>query len=375
MRNSSQRVIHCLRAPTGGLFRHVRDLAEGQQIAGWQVGLICDRGSGGTSTDDKLRALAPHCALGIHRLDMQRYPAFSDIRVVQRISRICKQLQPGLLHGHGAKGAAYARLAAARCRARAICTPHGGWLHFSPRSLSGMAFAGIERALKARTHGMIFESAYSANVYARRAGTLACPQAVIHNGLSEGEYAPLPACAPRYDFAFIGELRMLKGLGTLLDAVARLPDAASVKILIAGEGPDHARFRARAMQLGLGGVTFSAPIYPATSAFAGAACVVVPSLSESLPYIVLEAAACGAPMIATAAGGIPEIFGPYSDRLVKPGDAPALADAMQRLRSNPAQAHQDAQQLREYVHARFGLNSMVERTLAFYERVQSASPI
>jgi glycosyltransferase involved in cell wall biosynthesis len=234
-----------------------------------------------------------------------------------------------------------------------------------------MLFAGIERALKSHTHGMIFESAYSANVYANRAGRLACPQAVIHNGLAEVEYAPLTATAPRYDFAFVGELRRLKGVDTLLDAAARLPDAASVKILIAGEGPDQASFRARAAQLSLGGVRFSAPIHPATAAFADSACVVVPSLSESLPYIVLEAAACGIPMIATQAGGIPEIFGPYSDRLLKPGDARALADAMQRLRSNPAQAHRDAEQLREHVRARFGLHDMVEHTLALYERAQS----
>ncbi len=371
MRNSSKRVIHCLRAPTGGLFRHVRDLAEGQQLAGWQVGLICDRGSGDSSTDSRLQALAPFCALGIHRLDMQRYPAFSDIGVVRRIGEICEPLQPGVLHGHGAKGAAYARLTATRCRASAICTPHGGWLHFSPRSLSGMAFAGIERALKARTHGMIFESAYSANVYTNRAGRLACPQMVIHNGLAEAEYAPCIAAVPRYDFAFVGELRRLKGVDTLLDAAARLPDAASVKILIAGEGPDQAHFRARAMQHGLGGVTFSRPIHPATAAFADSACVIVPSLLESLPYLVLEAAACGVPMIATRAGGIPEIFGPYSDRLLTPGDVQSLADAMQRLRSNADQARRDAELLREHVHAHFGLNDMVERTLALYERAQA----
>ena len=54
----------------------------------------------------------------------------------------------------------------------------------------------------------------------------------------------------------------------------------------------------------------------------------VPSRSESLPYVVLEAAAAGIPIIATAVGGIPEIFGPEADRLVPAADAQALATAI-----------------------------------------------
>ena len=51
----------------------------------------------------------------------------------------------------------------------------------------------------------------------------------------------------------------------------------------------------------------------------------VPSRAESLPYVVLEAAAAAVPMIATRVGGIPEIFGPDTTDLVSPGDAAALA--------------------------------------------------
>ena len=56
--------------------------------------------------------------------------------------------------------------------------------------------------------------------------------------------------------------------------------------------------------------------------------LVVPSRAESLPYIVLEAAAAGLPIIATNVGGIPEIFGPDAGDLVPPGDPAALADAI-----------------------------------------------
>ena len=57
---------------------------------------------------------------------------------------------------------------------------------------------------------------------------------------------------------------------------------------------------------------------PARKAFALARIVVVPSRAEAMPYIVLEALAAGMPMVATAVGGIPEIFAPGSPALASP---------------------------------------------------------
>ena len=75
----------------------------------------------------------------------------------------------------------------------------------------------------------------------------------------------------------------------------------------------------------------SPAIEPARDAFAMGRLMVVASRAESLPYVVLEAAAAGVPMIATRVGGIPEIFGPTAEpALVAPGDPHALADAIAR---------------------------------------------
>ena len=57
---------------------------------------------------------------------------------------------------------------------------------------------------------------------------------------------------------------------------------------------------------------------PARQAFGLARLIVVPSRAEAMPYIVLEALAAGKPMIASAVGGIPEIFGEASPALVRP---------------------------------------------------------
>ena len=63
------------------------------------------------------------------------------------------------------------------------------------------------------------------------------------------------------------------------------------------------------------------PAMPAREAQALGRIMVVPSRAESLPYVVLEAAAAGKPLITTKVGGIPEIYGPLTDTLVPPVDA------------------------------------------------------
>ena len=77
------------------------------------------------------------------------------------------------------------------------------------------------------------------------------------------------------------------------------------------------------------------PPMPARQAFALARIIVVPSRAEAMPYIVLEALAAGMPMIATAVGGIPEIFGAGSPALVRP-DAGEIADTMSEALADPA---------------------------------------
>ena len=64
--------------------------------------------------------------------------------------------------------------------------------------------------------------------------------------------------------------------------------------------------------------------------------LVVPSRAESMPYVVLEAIAAGLPIVATSVGGMPEIFGPRADELVPPGDAAALAAAIDHMLADPA---------------------------------------
>jgi len=96
--------------------------------------------------------------------------------------------------------------------------------------------------------------------------------------------------------------------------------------------------------------------------------MVVPSRSESLPYIVLEAAGAGIPLIATRVGGIPEIFGPQSSRLIPREDPEALAVAIATALEDEVATRESADALQRRVRDSFSVDVMVDRVLDAYRQ-------
>ncbi len=168
------------------------------------------------------------------------------------------------------------------------------------------------------------------------------------------------------EFVFIGELRWLKGVDVFLKALSHVSDARPVKAFIAGGGPDEKKFKKLARSLGLeNSVTFAGPT-PARAAFARGQCLVVPSRAESLPYIVLEAAAAGLPLIATDVGGIPEIVEGSDVRLIPADDVTALTQEMASFLRESAKYAETASQLQKIVSKRFNVRDMARSVTHFY---------
>jgi glycosyltransferase involved in cell wall biosynthesis len=94
--------------------------------------------------------------------------------------------------------------------------------------------------------------------------------------------------------------------------------------------------------------------------------LIIPSRAESLPYIVLEAASAGMPIIATKVGGNPEIFGAQADHLITPDDSAALVGAISAALDDPGEIRRVAHAVRTRVHDEFSATTMVERGLAAY---------
>ena len=365
-------ILQVLRAPVGGLFRHVADLVEGLAKRGHRVGVIADATTGDRLAEQVFAEMAAHAELGVTRVAMCRQIGYRDITAIAHLrSRLAGQ-DIAILHGHGAKGGAHARIAARSCgramRPAVFYTPHGGSLHFAPRSPAGLVFHNLERLLMPATDGFIFESRFSRDAFAEQIGNPGRRARIIHNGLAEHEFTPVSGNGPEFDFLFVGELRHIKGVDLLIEAMGglRRPDGRPVRLNIVGGGPQEAQFRDQAARPGRSGDIVFSGVMPARDAFAGARCVVVPSRNESLPYIVLEAAAAGLPLIATGVGGIAEIFGPTAERLVPAEDVPALARAMQEFLDHPERAADEAERRRAYVREEFALPRMIAAIEDFY---------
>jgi glycosyltransferase involved in cell wall biosynthesis len=132
-----------------------------------------------------------------------------------------------------------------------------------------------------------------------------------------------------------------------------------------GDGPDKSKYLERIAKLGLEKNVVVHDAMPARKAFAMAKVVVVPSRAESMPYLVLEAAAAGKRIVATKVGGIPEIFQEQSGALVGPGNVNALAAGMRRALEGDGDA---AARLRASVRERFSVERMAADIEAAYRR-------
>jgi glycosyltransferase involved in cell wall biosynthesis len=368
--SSNFRILHCLRAPVGGLFRHVHDLAIGQAELGAEVGVVCDSRTGGSEIDVAMSRLEDNCALGVTRIPMTRKPGFNDWHVYRKIAKLGRKLDIDVLHGHGAKGGAYARLAGRGLRRRrgtkVVYTPHGGVLHYAPSTLFGKLYLAMERKLAPLTDGFIFESMYAGNRYVELVGRPECPARVFYNGLHRHEFYESLLADDAADFVFVGELRKLKGVDVFLEALAAQQNIFPGRAIIVGAGPDEKQFKRLARKLGIASrVIFSGP-QPARTAFVRARCVVVPSRAESAPYIVLEAAAAQMPVIATNVGGIPELIGEIPMPLVPPGDVDALASQLRAFLADPDPFLRRAAELQKYVAQHFTVEAMTRDVVDFY---------
>lgn len=366
------RILHCLRAPVGGLFRHVLDLAGEQARRGHDVGIIADSNAEDRLTGPKFAALEPYLKLGIQRIPMSRQPGLGDYAAYRTVAEHARHLDLDVLHGHGAKGGAYARLSVRKLArdgqtVKSFYTPHGGSLNFKPGTLQSRVFFAIERRLERASSGLIFESSYAARVYRDRIGPPKVPSRVIPNGLQPSDFELAKPKPNASDVLFIGELRQIKGVDLLLSALAELNRSRTVTATIAGSGPDTEKLKALTLSLGLSGKVVFTGAISARDAFTLGQIMVVPSLAESFPYVVLEAAAAGLPLISTSVGGIPEITSGTDTELIEPGSSSAIQNALNAVLDDRRGAAARATRLRTNVEKKFTVEGMTTAVLDFYQ--------
>jgi glycosyltransferase involved in cell wall biosynthesis len=361
------RILHAVRAPVGGIFRHILDLAKGQADRGHHVGIVTDSLTGGERAEAALKEIAPRLKLGVHRFAIRRKPFPTDILVWLRFMRLIRRLKPHVLHGHGAKAGALVRLKRRAKDGIRVYTPHGGSLHYPLNTVKGAIHSRLERALMNSTDLFLFESVFARDTYQRTIGTPSGLVRCVFNGVTADEFDPVVRAADATDIVYIGEFRHIKGADLLIDAVARLhSDGKPFTLTLAGDGEELEALKAQIRKLGLTGAVRFIGHVKVRYGFSKGKLLVVPSRGDSMPYVVIEAAAAGIPMVAANVGGIPEIFASHTDALFAPNIVGAMADAIETALEDLAAAQARAKSLRERIFLHFSQKAMVEGVLAGY---------
>jgi glycosyltransferase involved in cell wall biosynthesis len=361
------RILHAVRAPVGGIIRHILDLAKGQADRGHHVGIIADSLTGGERAEAALKEIAPHLKLGVRRIAIHREPHPADILVWAHFMYLIWRLKPNVLHGHGAKAGAFIRLRPHSKRTIRVYTPHGGSLHYPLETLKGAFYSRLERVLMNSTELFLFESAFARDTYQRTIGTPTGLVRCVFNGVTADEFDPIVKADDATDLVYVGEFRHIKGADLLIDAMTRLrADDKQVTLTLAGDGEEIEALKAQVQRHGLSGAARFIGHVKARHGFSRGKLPVVPSRADSMPYVVIEAAAAGIPMIAANVGGIPEIFGTHTEALFAPSSADAMAEAIESALDDPAAADARAKSLRERILMHFSQKAMVEGVLAGY---------
>jgi glycosyltransferase involved in cell wall biosynthesis len=362
------RIVHAVRAPVGGIIRHILDLANGQADRGHHVGIVADGLTGGERAAAALAEIAPRLKLGVRRVAIHREPNPADFLVWARFMHLIWRLKPDIIHGHGAKAGAFIRMKGSSKDSIRVYTPHGGSLHYPRETWKGAFYSRLERVLMNNTDLFLFESAFARNTYQRMIGTpkkglVRC----VFNGVAAEEFAPVVLASDATDLVYVGEFRHIKGADLLIDAVAQLrAHGKALTLTLAGDGEEMGSLKSQVERHGLSGAIRFIGHVKARYGFSKGKLLVVPSRGDSMPYVVIEAAAAGIPMIAANVGGIPEIFETHTDALFAPNSAAVMANAIETSLDDVATAASRAKALRERIFMHFSQKAMVEGVMAGY---------
>jgi glycosyltransferase involved in cell wall biosynthesis len=365
------RIVHVFRAPLGGLFRHVVDLAGEQTARGHDVGMFFDSEGLSPRVDEALATIPGGLRLGVETARIRRYPDPSDCLALTRFGRWLSGVSPHVVHGHGSKGGVLARvtrIAGCAPDAARAYTPHGGSFNYRPGGAVHRFYMAVERLLTPLTDVFLFESAYISSRFDAEVGDETRLRRIVVNGLRPSEFQPVAPNADAAEFVYVGELRAVKGVDILLEATARLgARTRPPRLALVGSGPEKDRLKELARSLGvLDRVSFPG-VMCFRKAMALGRILVAPSRLESLPTSSWKRRRRVSRSWRPPLEAFPRFSDPFADRLGPCGDALDLARRMANaLDQDPSQRETDSADLSRFVAGRFTIESMTDGVLAGY---------
>ncbi len=287
-----------------------------------------------------------------------------------RLRRLARGGGFDIVHCHDPKADVYGRLLRAAAPGLRLAATLHAWHVHSWRS------GWYKRLDLLAVRGFDLVTAVAADIAAEAARAGLRGVHTIPNGVNLARWTPRPPRAGAGDGApftvgFAARLSREKGVEDFVAAARRIADAVpGARFVVAGEGPERGRMQALAEAAGLGGaVEFAGFLDEAgMRGLYGALDVLLhPSHSEGTPMSLLEAAAVGTPLVATLVGGVGDVFRDGDTaRLLRPGDAAGLAEAVIALARAPQEAGAMAARARAAVERGYDMADRVRLLEALY---------
>lgn len=295
----------------------------------------------------------------------------ADVGMVGRLRRLIRQQRPDLIHLHSRRGADIWGAIAGRLEgipvvlSRRVDNPETPWV----------------ARLKYRLHDRVVTISDGIRQVLLAEGVPAAKIRCVLSAVDTTQYHPSGEHLPwfRETFALppgtltigmVAQFIARKGHRTLLDALpAVLARHPGTRVILFGQGPEFDGIQARVQadaQL-RAHVTLAGFRKDLDRILPCLDIVAHPAMMEGLGVSLLQAAACGVPLVGARAGGIPEIVRPgLNGELIQPGDATALGQALDRLLADASLRQSYGEAGRALALATFSIDTMVKGNLAVY---------
>lgn len=288
-----------------------------------------------------------------------------DVSVLHRVSELVRAQGAQVLQSHSYKPAAVAAVLSRRLHLPWVGMFHGTTLEDRRVRL----YNWIDQRLLRLADRIVVVSPSQQSLFSHSARLRLIPNAVLQpDAPAIADPAYTSTARPR--IAVIGRLSHEKGVDQFLDAMAVLRVRGFVgSALVIGDGPDRAALEARAKAHDLSGyVVFLGQRADVGDLYPHLDLVVIPSRSEGMPNVLLEAIRADCPVVATAVGAIPTIIGSTAAALiVPPGNPVLLAEAI--LRGLAELRSADASEARAAIAAEYSLDRRAQLFRSLYDEV------
>ena len=353
----------------GGAERHVVDLAIALRPKGHEVAVAC-------SVAGELSGPLQESGIPVRPLLDRLVKRRFSVAFVRELRKLVKEGGFGLVHAHVYASATAASVATLGLNVPLVITEHseGSWRTWRNRQVSRWVYR--------RAKHVVAVSSSMRRLLLQEYGVppqlvIVVPNAVAASSdTTPGEPPSLPGeWREGPVVGVVAQLKPEKGLNTFLEAAARVsPLLPNVRFLVVGDGPLRGELEASTEHLGLNQrVRFLGFRSDARALVELLDVLVVPSLSEGAPLVVLEAMAAAVPVVGSAVGGIPDqIRHEREGLLVPPGDLVALGDALLRLLRSPTYARRLGEAGRQRAAADFGYGTMLRQIEAVYRNALRA---